>query len=56
MVDTDYDSSPALESVSSEEENILRSERFWFAIDRQLLASGLRLILILPAFSFLTYF
>jgi len=56
MVDTDSDSSPALESVSSEEENILRSERFWFAIDRQLLASGLRLILILPAFSFLTYF
>lgn len=38
------------------EENILSSERFWFALDRQLIGFGLRLILFLPGISFLTYF
>ena len=42
--------------VQSTEESILTSERFWFALDRQLVGSGLRLLLILPAFSFLTSF
>ena len=42
-------------SVGSEE-NVLLSERFWYALDRQMLGSGLRLILILPAFSIFTSF
>ncbi|MDA7740593.1 hypothetical protein N9L65_04155 [Candidatus Poseidoniales archaeon] len=43
-------------SVETSEESILSSERFWFALDRQLVSSGLRLLLLLPAFSFLTAF
>ena len=45
-----------VKSVENTEEGILGSERFWYAIDRQLLGSGLRLVLILPAFSILTSF
>ncbi len=47
------DDAPLLESS---EESILSSERFWFALDRQLVSSGLRLLLLLPSFSFLTAF
>ena len=43
-------------SVETSEESILSSERFWFALDRQLVSSGLRLLLLLPAFSFLSAF
>ena len=43
-------------SITSDEESVLSSERFWFALDRQLIGSGLRLLLLLPAFSFLTAF
>jgi hypothetical protein len=42
--------------LQSSEESILSSERFWFALDRQLVSSGLRLLLLLPSFSFLTAF
>ncbi len=42
--------------AQSNGESILTSERFWFALDRQLVGSGLRLLLLLPAFSFLTSF
>ena len=45
-----------VKSVENTDEGILGSERFWYAIDRQLLGSGLRLVLILPAFSILTSF
>jgi len=47
------DDAPLLQST---EESILSSERFWFALDRQLVSSGLRLLLLLPSFSFLTAF
>ena len=43
-------------SLNTREESILSSERFWFAVDRQLVSSGLRLLLLLPSFSFLTAF
>jgi hypothetical protein len=43
-------------SLEPNEESILSSERFWFALDRQLVSSGLRLLLLLPSFSFLTAF
>jgi|TARA_B110000459_G_scaffold149367_1_gene162736 hypothetical protein len=43
-------------ATTSGEESVLSSERFWFALDRQLIGSGLRLLLLLPAFSFLTAF
>ena len=43
-------------SVETSEESFLSSERFWFALDQQLVSSGLRLLLLLPAFSFLTAF
>ena len=56
MVEELVDSSEDENQQSTSEESILTSERFWFAIDRQLLGSGLRLVLILPAFSFFTYF
>ena len=56
MVDKEVDSSSDGKNPVASEESILMSERFWFAIDRQLLGSGLRLVLILPAFSFFTYF
>jgi hypothetical protein len=56
MVDTESDAQEDPQSEQSSNESIFRSERFWFAIDRQLLGFGLRLILILPAFSILTSF
>ena len=43
-------------SPKAEDESVLSSERFWFALDRQLISSGLRLLLLLPSFSFLTAF
>ena len=43
-------------SPKAEDESVLTSERFWFALDRQLISSGLRLLLLLPSFSFLTSF
>jgi hypothetical protein len=44
------------DSIVAPEESLLGSERFWFALDRQLVSSGLRLLLLLPAFSFLSAF
>ena len=56
MVDAESDAQHNHKSEQNQNENLLGSERFWYAIDRQLLGSGLRLILILPAFSILTSF
>lgn len=56
MVEEEIEASKDDANASAQDENFLSSERFWFAIDRQLLGSGLRLVLILPAFSLLTYF
>jgi hypothetical protein len=44
------------DSLQDVEESVLSSERFWYALDRQLVSSGLRLLLLLPSFSFLTAF
>ena len=44
------------DSLQAVEESVLSSERFWYALDRQLVSSGLRLLLLLPSFSFLTAF
>lgn len=52
--DSQSDDEPSVGATS--EENLLLSERFWYALDRQMLGSGLRLILILPAFSIFTSF
>ena len=56
MVEVESDAPPSVGDESSLNESLFRSERFWYAIDRQLLGFGLRLILILPAFSILTSF
>jgi len=56
MVDADLDTQETPNSGQSSNESLFASERFWYAIDRQLLGFGLRLILILPAFSILTSF
>ena len=56
MVEAESVTPPNHESEQSSNESLFRSERFWYAIDRQLLGFGLRLILILPAFSILTSF
>lgn len=56
MTETEKETLPDSDTDSKLDEGILNSERFWFAIDRQLLGSGLRLILILHAFSILTSF
>ena len=56
MVDAESDAQQNHKSEQNLNESLLGSERFWYAIDRQLLGSGLRLILILPAFSILTSF
>ena len=56
MVEVESDAPPSTGDESSLNESLFRSERFWYAIDRQLLGFGLRLILILPAFSILTSF
>ena len=56
MVDEESDDTPLHENEEIPKENLFTSERFWYAVDRQLLGSGLRLILILPAFSILTSF
>ncbi len=56
MTEAESSSEEVSSPHSSNEESVLLSERFWFALDRQMLGSGLRLILILPAFSIFTSF
>ena len=56
MVDAEIESQSDSLSVPKTDEGILTSEHFWYALDRQMLGSGLRLILILPAFSIFTSF
>ena len=56
MVDAETESQSDSQSVPRNDEGILTSEHFWYALDRQMLGSGLRLILILPAFSIFTSF
>lgn len=56
MATVDEDSEVGEKKFDSGQENILSSERFWFAIDSQIIGYGLRILLFLPSFSFLTYF
>ena len=56
MVEVENDAPPSIGDEGGLNESLFGSERFWYAIDRQLLGFGLRLILILPAFSILTSF
>lgn len=56
MVDAEVEPSLDEKPVHETSEGILTSEHFWYALDRQLLGFGLRLILILPAFSIFTSF
>ena len=56
MVDAEIESQSDSQSVPRADDGISTSEHFWYALDRQMLGSGLRLILILPDFSIFTSF